>query len=215
MKKLKVILFVIGLSLMLLPSCSQPNNKQDESRDTKDSLTTPLKEKESPFQKFSKAFPNENTEILQTPNEDISHDSVLNNNELKTFIGTARFKPAFGVKDVPALEDNIESSRYYKMCVFAESDSFKAYIIGKQNQEGKYFYLTTFTNEGKYISGMCLAFTEGSLNDRTERVSAMVDDMTFQIRQYDFNHGKRQNVLSRFYQLTPNGNIKLFRAGYM
>lgn len=197
---------------VLLTSCNntpapQPQkivNPQTDSIAT-DTLT--------PYEHFLSNFKKGNLEALQNPSQ-ISDGQVLDKNIIRKYFSHALFRAAFGTKDIPNLEDNFETSSYQYGNMIIDTGAFKAFVIEKLDEEGKYYFLITMDENETFLCGMCVAFSEGDKSGKTERTVAINEDFSLQIRQYDLIGGRIKNEISRFYQINDKGKIIKFKAGF-
>lgn len=127
---------------------------------------------------------------------------------IESFFAGVHYDAAFGTeRDLPDLADNEDASHYFYAGKFT-SNNFIALIIRKQNGDDNYYYLSTFAPEGAFINGMCVAFSEGSENSKTERRAAINDDFSLQLMQLTTVSGESpEDAETMFYEISADGKI--------
>lgn len=167
-------------------------------------------EKKTDYQEFNKAFSKVKLPYI-LPDMDEGSAVELDKKYIRLFFDNAAFKPVLDEgKDVPDLTENIESSKYYAAGML-KGEKYDGLIIYKED-DNDYYYLCTFSKDGKYKDGMCIAFVEGPDDDQTQRTASINEDLSVEIRQKNTVNGRKDNgEESRFFEISPEGDIQMLK----
>ena len=184
-------------ALFLLFSCS--SNTEQNTTAHKDNTA------KIPSESFWTMFPKVNLPFALPIAEPNAESKELDKNVIENFFANSSYTPAFGKdKDVPDLADNAESAHYFSEGIF-QTDGYTAVIIRKTDED-TYYYLSTFTPDGKFIQGMCVAFAVGA---DAERIASINDDYSIQIRQTDKTAENAATATQNtFYEISSDGHIQ-------
>jgi len=197
MSRLKSVAVVF---MLLLTACSSS---------TPDAKKVSPEEKKSDYQDFSKAFGKVKLPYI-LPDMDEGSAVELDKKYIKLFFDNATFKPVYDEDKDVELAENMESAKYYAAGML-KGDKYDGLIIYKED-DNDYYYLCTFTKDGKFKDGMCISFEEGPDDDQTTRTASINEDMSIEIRQGNNIKGKQDNnAETHFFEISPDGEIQALK----
>src|SRR6185437_408842 len=160
------------------------------------------------YQEFAMKFKQQTLPLALPVKTGTSNPQELDKKYISSVLN-GNFTPAFGNEDIlPGLSDNSDAAKYYA-CAKITLDSFSGYIVDKQGEDD-YYYLCLFDKTGKFTDGMCISFKEGTDADGTARESAINEDGSIEISQYNIVKGKADHngAERHFYEITNEGKIR-------
>ncbi len=201
--KSPILMAWMALSLV---SCTGNHTDSNQTSDTKTLVTSEAGG--GAYQEFAMNFKLQPLPLALPVNADTGKARELDRKYIKGILDV-HLTPAFGNEDIlPELSDNMDAAKYYA-CARVTLDSFSGYIVDKQGEDD-YYYLCLFDKNGRFTDGMCIAFKEGTDADGTARESAINEDGSIEISQYNIVKGKpdHEGAERHFYEITNEGKIR-------
>lgn len=195
--------FFLAIAVAAVPAC-----KSDKSAEQHIEEQTNLPQ--TPWQKFVSKYDTLSRPFVLPAQDDSAHSHQLTAEEIQTFFNNATFRN-MNDNDVADMQTNSEEATFHSVGRLTYPDYISLITLRQNAAEGNnvemYYYLTNFTRDGKYLDGMCIAFTESLEGNKIKRSGTVADDGSIQLLQVENNNMKKRQF--RAYQLEDNGSITL------
>jgi len=199
--KLSYCLIVFSALVLFVSAC--------DSSEKPDPLALANNQNATPWEKLVQKYDTLSPEFVLPEDDDTTAKQELTKEEINQFFLNANFHNIPGA-EVADIQTDAENNGYFaigrvKNKGFITLVTLKESTIEEGNNFSGYYFLTTHSNDGTYIDGLCLSYRELIDGNDIIRKGIMLPDGSVQIKESE--NGKEISASSNFLQLEDDGRI--------